>query len=86
MSDSVSYSVNPKEEVTVKTISSISCQIFSLVLGQRATINTLFKDVNGYVVKSVIDVIEGEDYTNWGSDDMYIPNWVCQKYGLTLSS
>lgn len=86
MNRSQNYPVNPKEEITVQTITSIECMVMSIILGKQATIVTTFKDINGINIKNCIDTIEGQDYLNWGSDDMYIPNWVCQKYGLTLSS
>lgn len=86
MSNSVDYQVNPKEETTVRTITGIKCSVLSIILGKQATIVTNFIDENGIMIRSVIDNIQGDDYLNWGSDDMYIPNYICQKYGLTLTN
>jgi hypothetical protein len=35
-----------------------------------------------YTNENVFDksyVLEGSDYTNWGADDDYIKNWICDK-------
>jgi hypothetical protein len=65
------------------TISYITITVSDLILGQQATINTAFQNETR-VVYTMSDILTGDDYNNWGSDDEYIINWVCQKYNLTL--
>ena len=72
-----------KTETFTNTINSISVSVFDMILGVSAKILTQYFD-NGRGVYMTQDILTGDDYTNWGSDDDYIINWICQKYNLTL--
>jgi hypothetical protein len=64
-------------------IKYITVSVSSIILGIQATVETLFQNEQR-TVYSTKDVLSGDDYKNWGSDDEYIINWVCKKYGLVL--
>ena len=81
----MSHQIQPfiKTTTFTDTISYITITVSDLILGQQATINTAFQNETR-VVYTMSDILTGDDYNNWGSDDEYIINWVCQKYNLTL--
>ena len=72
-----------KTETYKHTINSISVSVFDMILGVSAKILTQYYD-NGRGVYITEDILTGDDYNNWGSDDDYIINWICQKYNLSL--
>jgi len=46
-------------------------------IGKKAIIKYIQLSSIGMYDKTYI--LENEDYTNWGSDDNYIKNYICQK-------
>lgn len=81
----MSYFIQPfvKTETTTETITSIQISVCDIVLGVSAKIITQYFN-NGRGIYLTQDTLTGDDYTNWGNDDNYIINFVCQKYGLVL--
>lgn len=82
----MSYQIQPfeKTETFTNEISSIRIGVYDLVLGVSAKITTTYNNDKGGCVYITDDLLIGDDYLNWGSDDNYIVNWICQKYNLTL--
>lgn len=76
------FIIKPIINTTTVTIEYILCNVSDVVLGQSATIITQFFTASGALVKSERDIMSGQDYLNWGSDDKYIYYWICDKYGL----
>lgn len=76
--------IQPIIETTIQTINTIVCKIMDIKLGHSATIITEFYDTKGTIVKATTDILSGDDYLNWGSDDKYIYIWICKKYNLIL--
>ena len=81
----MSYQIQPfdKTETITNTINSIQVSVVDIVLGVSAKVITEYFS-NGRGLYLMQDILTGDDYTNWGSDDDYIVNWVCKKYNITL--
>jgi hypothetical protein len=81
----MAYQIQPivKTKTLTEDITNIIVSVSDVILGQSAMVNTVFQNETR-VVYTASDILSDEDYLNWGSDDKYIINWVCQKYGLTL--
>lgn len=84
----MSYSIQPfeRKEVIVDRVVSIVVEVYDLVLRRSCKVRTYYMKEDGNSVYMTDDLLTGDDYTNWGSDDDYIVNWVCQKYGLVLTN
>lgn len=66
----------------------IKIEVISIILRERALVSVSFyKDQvdmgsnNGQLSTEIINV-SGEQYSQWGTDDMYLENLVLDKYGL----
>jgi hypothetical protein len=81
----MAYQIQPivKTKTLTEDITNIIVSVSDVILGQSAMVNTVFQNETR-VVYTASDILSDEDYLNWGSDDKYIINWVCQKYNLTL--
>jgi hypothetical protein len=56
-----------------------------IVPDSSATFPVVYLDANGDAIKSLYLVMDGDDYTNWGSSDReYITAWALGKLGLTV--
>lgn len=53
--------------------------IQSLTLGISATISVVIMTQDDSVIDTRVYILEGQDYTNWGNDDLYIQHWVQEK-------
>jgi hypothetical protein len=74
--------IQPITETYTRTIDYIYCTVTDVVLGQSAVIITQFYSENGSIIKTTRDDLSGDDYLNWGSDDKYIYDWICNKYNI----
>ena len=84
--NSQTINIVPQDQTTVKTIESFSVTVVDFVLFQKVTLNVkLFDKNNNFISVQTIEV-SGDDYTNWGSNDTYITNYVAQKLGLQIIS
>lgn len=79
------YEIQPfiKTATFTDTVYAIRINVIELVLGVSAKIRTEYFTENR-TLYTTEDILEGDDYTAWGSDDTYIVNWVANKYGLVL--
>jgi hypothetical protein len=84
MSDN-SFPVSPPITKTL-IVTKASAQVQSINLGVSATILALLLSDIGELVDTRVYILEGQDYANWGSDDMYIQNYVQQKLAEEASS
>lgn len=80
--DATKVNVNDKEEIKVFVINNVEMRIINLVLGNYVDVNAVLKQDNNFVSSQNFR-IQGEEYTNWGSDDTYLENLILQKLGLT---
>jgi hypothetical protein len=76
--------VVPFDETTVKTVSSININVNNVVIFQSAVITVTFYDVNQQFVSIQSLELAGEDYSNWGSNDDYILNYVSTALNITI--
>lgn len=79
-----SYSVNvePKEFVTVRVANSVDMRIQNLVIGLSVEVSCLIKDENGNIFEVKNVTLSGEQYNNWGNNDVYLVTTVLNELGL----
>jgi hypothetical protein len=65
----------------VKAIATIQ----SITLGSSATIAVQIMTEDNSIIDTRVYILEGEDYANWGSDDLYISHWVQEKLAREVS-
>ena len=63
------------KHVCVKAIATIQ----SLTLGQNAIIRVKLLTEDDTAISVKMFILEGQDYDNWGSDDLYIQTYVQNK-------
>ena len=80
--DKTNIVVDDKEEIKVFIINNIDMRVTGLNLGSSVSVNVILKN-NDSFINSVNYDISGQEYEDWGNDDMYIENLVLQKLGLT---
>jgi hypothetical protein len=78
--------INDFQQVITKTYNYIDIQVKNVVLRTSVEIQVFFYDINQNLGDIKTLNFTGTDYTNWGNDDTYIVNMVCQKLGLTLAN
>lgn len=73
--------IQEKYIITENKINSIGIKVVDYILNEKAKINVYF-----YEGEKIVDVqeiiIEGEEFSNWGSDDNYIIQLVLDRFGL----
>jgi hypothetical protein len=65
----------------VKAIATIQ----SITLGSSATIAVQLMTEDNSMIDTRVYILEGEDYANWGSDDLFISHWVQEKLAREVS-
>lgn len=78
--------ITPHERVVRHTAEICSIQIQRYILNTSAKIIVNYLDIHGDYLFEDVFVIEGEEFTQWGSDDDYLYNLVAQKCGFTILS
>lgn len=68
----------PIVETTVKTYTKFFVKNVTVNINSSATIIILLYPVEGDIVSRVIEMT-GDDYTNWGSDDNYLIQFIKNK-------
>jgi hypothetical protein len=59
-----------------QVITKARVKIQSIDLGVSALILVDLMTDDGSVIDNRLMLLAGDDYANWGSDDLYIQNWV----------
>ena len=72
----------PFEKTTTTVITSFTIMITDVVLFTSVRVRVDMFDQNQNRVDCTFLIIEGEDYAQWGTDDQYIINYVCEKMGF----
>lgn len=80
--DPLRIQVNDKEDVKISIINNIDIRFTDLKLGSSVSINVILKNEEQFI-KSENITISGEEYDNWGSDDLYLENLILTKLGLS---
>jgi hypothetical protein len=68
---------NPIVETAVRII------VTNVILNVSASIDAQILDSNSNIIEVKHLLLEQPDYSNWGTDDEFIVNWVLQQLGLT---
>jgi hypothetical protein len=77
------YDIVPPVTVTKVTVmSKFTIQRVDIHLKQSANITIDLIDNNGNYAGTEYLVMSGDDYSNWGSDDDYLINWVKNNLNL----
>ena len=75
--------VQTKEVVTTQVITQVEILEGNIQLNQSARFPVKLLDSNGGLVSIEFVTIEGDDYTNWASDDSYITTLILTRLGIT---
>lgn len=78
--------IEPLEIVTVKHKHSFIVHIIDVRIFESVMLSVDFFDENGNCVDRTRLHLTGDDYSNWGTDDNYLVNYVTEKYGLTVKA
>jgi len=70
--------------IITKNIGYITIRIIEMDFNVSATLLIQFFEPNSMPIKNEILQLTPEQYSQWGNDDSYILDLVCQTYGLTL--
>lgn len=65
-------------------ISHFTIDFISLILHQSVIFRINFYNDKNEKIQKCFITLEGDDYNNWGNDDSYITNLICQKFSLTI--
>lgn len=74
------------DKTVIQTITRFTLDISELILNTSARFRVSQYDANDRLITASNVTIEGEEYTNWKSDDTYIINLIAQKMGFTIQS
>ena len=75
--------VEPKEFITTYTSKSAELRVCNLEIGVSVSVNIVLKDTNNNIFKVENVTLTGEEYENWGNNDVYLVTTVLSKIGLT---
>jgi hypothetical protein len=76
--------IEEKEVIDTRTIKKLRIEIVDIIFNLSARFRVMLYDMAEQLIKSVIVLIEGEDYKKWGNDDDIILDLVLVKLGLSL--
>jgi len=74
----------PTEKTTTKVVVRFAMDIIDLVLNTSATFRVITYDIEGSSIDTTSVLLAGEDYTNWGTNDEYVIQFVATQLGFTL--
>ena len=78
------FNIEPKEIITTTTITKITITTHNIIINYSINLLVGYYDDKDKYVETIHLVLDGEDYKQWGSDDNYLLNWVCNKLNLTI--
>ena len=81
--DGVNVNITEVTQTTTETSSRIGIFVKSVTLFKSADVLVYFYNSSNNVIRAEMLKLEGDDYTNWGLDDMYIETYVMSKLNLT---
>lgn len=80
--DATQIQVDNKEEIKVFIINNVEMRVINLSLGKYVDVNAILKQDSSFISSQNFR-IQGEEYDNWGNDDVYLENLILEKLGLT---
>ena len=81
--DGINVNINEVTQTTTETSSRICIFVRNVVLFKSADVLVYFYNPSNNIIRAEMLKLEGDDYTNWGLDDMYIETYVMNKLNLT---
>jgi hypothetical protein len=82
--ETISTNIQPFEQITTNTLTSFRVSIDNITLFTSANIVVDFYNSSNNLIERKRLTVSGDDYTNWGSSDEYIINYVANYYNLTI--
>lgn len=80
------FNIQPKEFVETTIVNKFEINEVEVKLYKGAVLSVmLFSDSNDYYKCIRVDLTQ-EEYNNWGEDDNYIRDLVCQRLGFVISN
>lgn len=83
MNENDNININPAQDTITNTYTAFSILRVDVVPNISANITFKLLGANNNILKIDNLVLVGSDYNNWGSDDDYLVNIICQKKGFT---
>lgn len=74
--------IQPKEVAVINNITSITIQVSSIILNTSAVLLVSLYDESDKYISTVNLDLKGEDYSNWGNDDIYLLDYVSNKLNI----
>lgn len=74
----------PTEKTTTKVVVRFAMDIIDLVLNTSATFRVITYDIEGSSIDTTTVILAGEAYSNWGTNDEYVIQFVATQLGFTL--
>lgn len=75
--------VNDKTITTTSIVKSIEIESTKIVLNEYARFMVKLLDEQKRVLEVEVVELSGDDYSNWGSDDQYVVDFILNQLGLT---
>ena len=79
-----SFNIQPKEIITTTLVTRITIQTHNIIMNESVNLLVSYYNDKDKYVETTHLLLDGDDYKNWGSDDNYLLNWVCNKLNLTI--
>ena len=76
--------VDEKELIDTRTIKKIRIEIVDLIFNISARFRVFFYDMAEQLIKTVIVLIDGDDYKKWGAQDDVVLDLVLGKLELSV--
>jgi len=76
--------VEDKDLIDTRTIKSLRIEIVDLVFNTSARFRVMLFDSLQQLIKSIIVLIDGDDYKKWGNNDDVVLDIVLNKLELSL--
>ena len=76
--------INPVQQVVTNTITSFLVLVLSIEMFKSVRLSVKLYDVNNNLININFLTLSGTDYTNWGTDDNYLIEYVANYYGYNI--
>ena len=76
--------VEPYDRISTRRIGSIFLAIESLELFKGVSLRITYMDINDVYVESEIITLSTEDYLKWGTEDIFIYNYISERKGFII--
>ena len=80
------FNIQPKEFVVTTTVTKFEITEVEVKLYQGADVTVMLYSDTGNYYKCERISLNQEEYSNWGTDDNYIRDLICQHFGFVIDS